>query len=151
MPLHAAIFAFLHHIAAFGLVAMLVAQLILLRTEINVATANRLQTIDMLVGAFAGTLFVIGLLRVFYFEKGSEYYFANGFFLIKFALFLLTGLLSIMPTLEILSWRKAIRAGQTPAFDAAKIKRLRMVVHLELGAIVIILLCAALMARSFEL
>lgn len=151
MPLHAAIFAFLHHIAAFGLVAMLVAQLILLRSEIDVATARRLQTIDILVGAFAGSLFVVGLLRVFFFEKGSEYYFANGFFLIKFGLFLLTGLLSIIPTLEILSWRKATRAGQTPTIDAARIKRMRMAVHIELAAIVVIILCAALMARSFEL
>jgi putative membrane protein len=94
---------------------------------------------------------VVGLLRVFYFEKGSEYYFTNGFFLIKFGMFLLTGLLSIIPTLGILSWRKATRTGEAPTVDAARLKRMRMAVHIELAAIVVIILCAALMARSFEL
>jgi putative membrane protein len=148
--IHTAIFAFLHHIAAFGLVAMLVAQMILLRGEVNLTTARRLLTIDSLVGGFAGTLFVIGLLRVFYFEKGSEYYFGNSFFLIKFGLFILTGLLSIVPTIEILRWRKATRADQAPTVDAGKLKTLRMFVHAELGAIVIIILCAVLMARGLE-
>jgi putative membrane protein len=151
MPLHSAFFAFLHHIAAFGLVAVLVAQLMFLRAELNIANARRLQVLDMLVGAFAGTLFVVGLLRVFFFEKGSEFYFTNAFFLVKFALFLLTGVLSVVPTLEILRWRKAVREGTAPAVDPGRIRTLRMILHAELGAIVVIILCAALMARGLEL
>lgn len=151
MPLHAAIFAFLHHIAAFGLVALLVAEMILLNIELNVANARRLQRIDIAFGAFAGTLFVIGLLRVFFFEKGAEYYFGNAFFLAKFTLFIVMGLLSAIPTIEFLAWRKATDQGQAPAIDAAKRRRLRMIVHMELAGVVLIILCAVLMARGLEL
>lgn len=151
MPLHSAIFAFLHHIAAFGLVAVLVAQLILLRSELTLPNARRLQGLDMALGGFAGTLFVIGLLRVFFFEKGQEYYFGNVFFLTKLALYLVIGALSAIPTREFIAWRKATSQGQAPSVDTAKLRTLRMVVHLELLGVVIIILCAALMARGLEL
>ena len=58
------------------------------------------------------------------------------------------GLLSIVPTLEFLSWRDAVAAGQVPVMDAATRKRVTMIIHIELAAIVVILLCAAIMARG---
>jgi len=151
MPLHAAIFAFLHHVAAFGLVAVLVAQVVLLNSELNLATARRLQRLDMMLGISAGILLVVGLLRVFYFEKGSDYYFGNAFFIAKFVLFLTIGALSVIPTIELLSWRKATDQGQAPVVDAAKLRRLRMIVHLELLGVVLIIFCAAMMARLIEI
>jgi putative membrane protein len=96
----------------------------------------------------AGALLVIGLLRVFFFEKGAAYYWHSHAFLTKFGLFIIIGLLSIVPTLEFLSWRDAIAAGQVPVMDAAKRKRVIMIIHTELAAIVVILLCAAIMARG---
>lgn len=151
MPLHAAIFAFLHHIAAFGLVALLVAEMVLLNAELNVANARRLQRLDMALGGFAGALFILGLLRVFFFEKGAEYYFGNAFFLAKFALFLVVGALSAIPTREFFAWRKATNEGQAPAVAPGRQRRLRMIVHVELAGVVLIILCAVLMARGFEL
>lgn len=151
MPLHSAIFAFLHHLAAFGLVAVVFAQMILINGEITVANARRLQRLDMMLGLSASILLVVGLLRVFYFEKGSEYYFGNAFFLIKFVLFLVTGVLSIIPTLEFLSWRKATNSGEAPIVDAGRIRRVKLAIHMELLAIVLILLCAAMMARLIEI
>jgi putative membrane protein len=85
---------------------------------------------------------------VFFFEKGAEYYWHSHAFLTKFALFIIAALLSLIPTMEFLSWRGAIEAGQVPVMDAATRKRVTMVVHGELAAIVIILLCAAIMARG---
>jgi putative membrane protein len=35
-----------------------------------------------------------------------------------------------------------------PAVTAGKLKRVRMIVHIELAAIVLILLCAAIMAKG---
>ena len=66
----------------------------------------------------------------------------------RFGLFIIIGLLSIVPTLEFLSWRDAIAAGQVPVMDAATRKRVTMIIHIELAAIVVILLCAAIMARG---
>jgi putative membrane protein len=120
----------------------------LIRQELTLASARRLQVTDLVLGIAAGLLLVIGLLRVFFFEKGPEYYWHSHAFLTKFALFIIIGLLSIIPTMEFLSWRGAITAGQVPAMDAAKRKRVTMVIHAELAAIVVILFCAAIMARG---
>ena len=142
------LFAFLHHLAAFTLVGALAVEFVLLRGELTLSSARRLAVTDAVLGAAAGILFVVGLCRVFFFEKGATYYFHNHAFLTKLSLFVIIGLLSIIPTVEFLSWRKAVKQGQVPVVSEARLKRARMVVHVELAAIVVILLCAAIMARG---
>jgi putative membrane protein len=56
--------------------------------------------------------------------------------------------LSIIPTLEFLSWSGAIKAGEVPVMAPAKRKRVTTIIHVELAAIVVIVLCAAIMARG---
>jgi putative membrane protein len=142
------LFAFLHHLCAFALVAAVAIEFTLIRQELTLASARRLQSTDVVLGAAAGALFVIGLLRVFLFEKGADYYFHSYAFLTKFVLFIVVGLLSIIPTLEFLSWREEIKAGEVPVMDAKQRRRVTMIIHSELAAIVVILLCAAIMARG---
>jgi putative membrane protein len=142
------LFAFLHHLCAFTLVSAVAIEFALIRQELTVASARRLQLTDLVLGIAAGALLIIGLLRVFYFEKGASYYFHSYAFLTKLSLFVIIGLLSIVPTMEFLSWREAIKAGQVPAVDAGKRRRVTAVIHAELAAIVVILLCAAIMARG---
>jgi putative membrane protein len=142
------LFAFLHHLAAFTLVACVAIEFVLLRAEFSLWSARRLIATDAVLGISAGVLLLAGLARVFWFEKGAAYYFHNHAFLTKFSLFIIVAVLSIVPTLEFLSWRKAVRAGALPAVEARKLKRVRMIVHIELAAIVIILLCAAIMAKG---
>ena len=142
------LFAFLHHLAAFTLVAAVAIEFVLLRAEFSLWTARRLLATDMILGIAAGVLFFAGLARVFWFEKGATYYFHSHAFLTKFSLFIVIGLLSIVPTLEFLSWRRAVKEGAVPVIAAPKLKRVRMIVHIELAAIVVILLCAAIMAKG---
>jgi putative membrane protein len=142
------LFAFLHHLCAFTLVAAVAIEFTLIRSELTLSSARRLQVTDIVLGMAAGALLVIGLLRVFFFEKGAAYYWHSHAFLTKFGLFIIIGLLSIVPTMEFLSWRDAIAAGQAPVMEAAKRKRVTMIIHVELAAIVVILLCAAIMARG---
>ena len=110
--------AFIHHLCAFTLVAALAIEFTLIKQELTVASARRLQATDVVLGAAAGLLLVIGLVRVFGFEKGAAYYWHSHAFLMKFGLFIIVGLLSIIPTMEFLSWRGAIQAGQVPVMDA---------------------------------
>jgi putative membrane protein len=142
------LFAFLHHFCAFTLVSTLAIEFALIRSELTVSSARRLQVTDLVLGISAGALLIVGLLRVFFFEKGASYYFHSHAFLTKFSLFNIVGLLSIIPTMEFLSWRGAIKAGQAPVMAANKRKRITAVIHAELAAVVIILLCAAIMARG---
>jgi putative membrane protein len=145
------LFAFLHHIAAFTLFAALVVELILIREVLTVGTARRLQVADMVFGISAGGLIVVGLLRVFYFEKGAYYYFHTWTFIAKLTLFLIIGLVSIVPTREFLSWRKAVKQGQAPSVSPDKMRALRSIMHWELVGVVAIILMAALMAKGVGL
>jgi putative membrane protein len=142
------LFAFLHHLCAFTLVSAVAIELALIRGELTLASARRLQVTDMVLGIAAGALLVIGLLRVFFFEKGSDYYFHSHAFMAKFSIFIVVGLLSIVPTVEFLSWRKALGAGHVPVILARKLRLVTAVIHGELLAIVLILLFAAVMARG---
>jgi putative membrane protein len=136
-------FAFLHHVAAFSLVAALATELVLLKDDVAPQVARRLQVIDAVYGASAGVLLVVGLLRVFYFEKGAAYYFHSAPFIAKLGLFVAVGLLSILPTMAFRRWAAA---GQGPSLAA--VRRARMLVHIQLGGVLVILLCAAMMARG---
>jgi putative membrane protein len=142
------LFAFLHHLAAFTLVSAVAVEFVLIGQELSLASARRLTVTDAVLGAAATILLIVGLLRVFFFEKGAEYYFHSHAFMTKLSVFIAVALLSIVPTREFLSWRKALRVGQVPAVDAGKLRFIKKIIHGELAAIVIILLCAAIMARG---
>ena len=142
------IFAFLHHLAAFTLVSAIAIEFVLLRGELSASVARRIVATDAVYGTAAGTLLVVGLLRVFFFAKGPTYYFSSHAFLLKLGVFLAVGLLSIVPTLEFLSWRKTLRLGQVPASSSWKTTLIRAILHAELVGVVVILLCAAVMARG---
>jgi len=143
-----ALLAFLHHLAAFALVAALTAELVLVRGTLTVESARKIVRFDAVYGVSAVVLLIAGLLRVFFFEKGAAYYFHSAPFLGKLALFAAIGLLSIYPTREILSWRKSLRQGQLPVVDAARLRTVGRVIHWELALVALLLLLAALMARG---
>ena len=65
----AALFAFLHHIAAFTLFAAIVVEFVLLRGTLTVESARKILRADMILGISAGVLLIVGLARVFHFEK----------------------------------------------------------------------------------
>jgi putative membrane protein len=144
----AALFAFLHHLAAFALVSAIAAEFLMIREELTLRSARRILFADMIIGIAAATVLVAGLLRVFFFEKGADYYAHNAFFIAKISLFVAIALLSIYPTREFLSWRKGLNDSRLPAIAAAKLQSIRGVIHLELAGIALILLCAALMAKG---
>jgi putative membrane protein len=144
-----ALFATLHHLAAFTVVAMLAVEVAIFSPPFSEAQARRLQRVDLIFGAAAMLVLVVGLIRVTWFEKGPAYYWHDLFFLIKFGAFIAAALISIYPTMVFLSWKQALKAGQAPQICAARTRRIRLCLMLELTAIAVILPCAALMARGF--
>jgi putative membrane protein len=150
LPMYASAFmAFLHHIAAFSVVGALAAEVVLLKPPLTLVLARRIQRTDQIFGAAAGVVLVVGLLRVFYFEKGADYYFHNAFFLTKLTLFIVAALISIYPTVLFISWNTALRQGEIPALAPEALVRTRMCLMLEMTAILGILFCAPFMARGF--
>lgn len=142
------LFAFLHHAAAFTLVGTLCVEFSMIRKPLSVSSAQTLIGADALFGASAGAVLILGLLRVFMFEKGAGYYFSNVFFLSKLALFVVIGLLSIGPTREFLSWRKTLKSGQVPVADLKKMRSMRRIIRIELAAVTLLIACAVLMAEG---
>jgi putative membrane protein len=140
--------AFVHHAAAFLLVAALMVELVVLKSALTTTSARSVLRMDMVYGISALVLLVAGLVRVFYTEKGSAYYFASGPFLVKFALFVLVAVLSIYPTMKFMAWRKALREQRVPDFDDATRRRVRMLIHVELTLLFVIMLMAIMMARG---
>jgi putative membrane protein len=147
----AALFAFLHHVSAFVLFAALVVEFVLIRGSLTVETARKILRADMIFGIAAGVLLLVGLGRVFHLEKGATYYFHTWTFITKLGLFVLIGLISIIPTREFLSWRPALKAGQVPTVAPAKLKSVQHIIHAEMTGVVLILLMAALMAKGIGL
>ena len=143
--------ASLHHLAAFTLVAMLAVEVALFKPPLSAPQARRLKLIDLMFGVSATVLLIVGLARVTWFEKGPGYYWHDLYFLIKFSTFVIAAVISIYPTAVILSWTGTVKSGQAPVISELTMKRVRMCLMLELTAIVVILPCAALMARGFGL
>lgn len=145
----AALVAFGHFLAFFALTAALVLTLALLDESMSVEQARRVRRADRVAGLAAVLLLVFGSLRVFYFEKGGEYYADNLFFQIKIGLFLLAALISMYPTIRFVRWKSELDQGLAPTLGAGEVRRLKRALHWELVLIAGILLCASLMARGF--
>jgi putative membrane protein len=143
-----ALMAFLHHLFAFTLVACVVYEFIAYRQGMTLEEARRIQRADLVYGISAGLLLIVGLLRVFFFEKGVNFYIHSPFFWVKMGAFLIVGLLSIDPTIRYLRWTKTVKAGQAPEINDSEFKRTRLILRLELIGIAIILFAAPMMARG---
>ena len=136
-----------HHLLVFGLVAMLVAESALLRGTVDRTTLQRLAGIDRGYGLCAMLLIVAGLARVWFGIKGHDFYLHNPWFHAKLGAFVLVGLLSILPTVRFLRWRKALAANPAYLPDAAEVAKLRGIVRFELVLVAAIFVLAAGMAR----
>ena len=144
-----ALMAFLHHVAAFATVSALAVEVALFKPPLSLQQARRLQRTDNIFGAAAGAVLVVGMLRVAYFEKGPAYYWHDTFFIAKFTAFLIAALVSIYPTVVFLAWSRSLKAGIAPEISPERVRSVRLCLMLELALILVILLCAALMARGF--
>ena len=137
--------AVLHHIAVFGLVATLAMEGMALRA-LSIDPA-RLARLDARFGGVAGLVLLIGAVRVVWGGKGWAFYDSNPFFWAKIALFAAIGLLSIGPTLLFVRWRKAAAGDADFVPPAEELRRARWWVGLEALLLVLLLACAAAMAR----
>jgi putative membrane protein len=143
-----ALLAYLHYISIFTLIVFLTAEAVVLRPDMTPEIRRRLARYDAVFGMAALAVLVTGVLRVHYGAKGAAFYLHNPVFHVKIGLYILVGLLSIMPTVAILRWKKQ---GKTlPDFvpTPAEIAKVRRWVMIESHLIIFIPLAAVLMARG---
>lgn len=144
----AALISFGHFLAFFAMSAALVVQLVLLSVTMSLEHARRIRRASLVYGLSIIMIFIFGSLRVFYFEKGTEYYFNNIFFITKLTIFFLIALLHLIPSRRFMCWSQALSNDQVPYLSDGETRFLRLIIHAELTGIGIILLCAALMAHG---
>ncbi len=137
-----------HHLLIFALVAVIAAEAVLMRPGLTGNALARLGRFDGIYGVVATLVLVVGFLRVFYGEKGSEYYFANWAFHAKLGAFIVVGLLSIMPTIRIMRWRRAAAANPGFVVPDAELSGARGYLIAEMAVFVLIPIFAAMMARG---
>jgi putative membrane protein len=144
-----AIAAYLHYLAIFVLFALLSLEHILFKLPLDSARARSLLRIDIAYGLCAGVVLLTGLARVIWYGKGWSYYLHNSVFHAKVGLFVLVGMLSIIPTLTFFEWRNALKAGLEPHTGEGRARLTVLVIRVELALLLVIPLLATLMARGF--
>lgn len=140
--------AALHHLAMLLLIAALVAEWTLLRAPLERIQLTRLVRIDAMYGVAALLILAIGALRVRYGVKGADYYLHNPWFWAKLGTFAAIGLLSLVPTLRLLRWRRQARLQPTWSPNAAQVRTLQRLIGVELGLLAVLVVLAAAMARD---
>ncbi len=140
--------ATLHHLAAFTLTACLVYEFITFQRSMSADEARRIQRVDLWYGISSGVVLIAGLLRVFVFEKGANFYAANPLFWVKMSLFAVVGLLSIYPTICFIRWNGRLKNEQMLEIAENEFRRIRLLLNLEVLGIAMILFVAPAMARA---
>lgn len=137
-----------HHIAIFLLAGALAAEFVLLRGEVGAVAISKLGRADMIYGASAGAVILIGIGRVLFGLKGWEFYIYNWAFWAKIAAFVVVGALSAYPTMRIAAWRRqaATMPNTTPPAD--ELARVRGRVLAQCWVFFLIPVFAAAMARG---
>jgi putative membrane protein len=137
------VLASIHHLFVFSLVAVLFAELVLASGAPDAARLRTLGRLDGAYGALAGGVVIAGFVRAAYGAKGMAYYAGNPVFWAKIGVFVLIGLISIVPTVQLVRWRKS---GKLP--DAAALRGLRRWIVYEVALLPLIPILAVIMARG---
>lgn len=145
-----AVLAYLHYAALFGLVWTIAQVWQLLRAGAPALDVERLARTDARFGLFAGLALVSGASRAIWGLKGWDFYAGNPVFHAKVTLFVLVGLMSIVPTLAFLRWRRARRADPGAVVPERDWRRVRAYVLVELHLLALIPLAAVIMARGMR-
>lgn len=143
-----ALIAYLHYLSIFVLFALLSIEHVQFKLPLDLARARSLIITDIAYGICAGVVLLTGLARVLWFGKGLDYYLHNGLFHAKVGLFVLVGLISVLPTFVYLNWRNSLKAGQVPVVSARQARWVRVAIRLELSLLLGIPLLAVLLARG---
>ncbi|MBN6112960.1 DUF2214 family protein [Xanthomonas bonasiae] len=139
--------AVLHHLAFLLLTAALVVEWTLLREPPHALRLARLLRADAVYGAAALLILVVGGLRVHYGLKGQDYYLHNLWFWAKLGVFAAIGLLSLLPTLRLLRWRRQARLQPGFVPPPVQVAALHRIVSAELALLALLFVLAATMAR----
>jgi putative membrane protein len=141
--------AIAHHLLFLSLAAVLAFEISVVRSKMDSEDVLRLARVDIWYGVLAGVIILVGFSRAIFAAKGWAYYSVNLFFWAKLGVFAVVGLLSILPTIEFIRWRKALSGNLAFSPEPHRIRNVRRVLVAEAILFALIPAFAAAMARGY--
>lgn len=149
--LAAAVFAWLHLVAAGIAAGLLMAEYWLCRRMPDRAQVRLLAMADLGYLLALITSLATGLARLAQFGREPGYYLANRLFWLKIAVFVAVGLVAVVPSLQYLRWSREARSAPAFAPLSREVERVRAAIAFSLGLWLVLPLLAALIARGYGL
>lgn len=148
-PMVAALFAWLHLLAAGIGAGLLMAEYWMCRRTPDRTQARLLGTVDLGYQLALIASLATGLARAIYYGQAVEYYLANRLFWLKIAIFLAIVLVALGPTLQYIRWNREARSAPTFAPLTRELERVRASISLGLGLWLALPLIGILVARGY--
>jgi putative membrane protein len=137
-----------HHLLVFSLIGVFAAEVALVRGTMSAQNIRIAAILDAHAGLFAVLTLVVGFLRVYYGAKGAAFFMQNPVFWMKIGAFTVVALLSIIPTVRILQWRRKSKADASFVPPASEVSQVRKVFMAMIVAIAALILFAGAMVRG---
>ena len=143
-----ALLAYAHFLAILTMVVFLASEAALCRREwLNAAVVERLAKVDMIYGISSIAVLLTGVARTYWGMKGAGWYWTQPLLHAKITLFIVVAVMSIVPTLRFMRWRRHLRAsGALPT--ELEIKKTRRLIMIEAHLVALIPLLAVFLARG---
>ncbi len=135
---------YIHFISVFTIVGTLAAEWVLLKKEMLPQEIAYIGKVDAIYGLSAVTLLAAGLTLWLGIDKPADFYSNNWIFWLKIGLFSVIGILSIYPTIFFIKNGKK----NLPNTPIAIPPTVRQLVLIELLLLLLIPICASLMAKG---
>lgn len=137
------LFTYLHFIGFIALGMFLAIEYAVLRKPLDDTNLDFIRKTDLFYGLSALWVLGTGMARIFL-EKGWDYYSSNPFFWSKIALFVVMGVVSLLPTLTF------IRNKNAGDISAMRYVRVKQTILFQILALFIIPFLAICMARGLN-
>ena len=143
-----ALLAYAHFLAILTMVVFLASEAALCRREwLNAAVVERLAKVDLIYGISSIAVLLTGVARTYWGMKGTGWYWTQPLLHAKITLFIVVAMMSIVPTLRFMRWRRNLRAtGALPT--ELEIKKTRRLIMIEAHLVALIPLLAVFLARG---
>ena len=143
-----ALLAYAHFLAILTMAVFLASEAALCRREwLNAAVVERLAKVDLIYGISSIAVLLTGVARTYWGMKGAGWYWTQPLLHAKITLFIVVAMMSIVPTLRFMRWRRNLRAtGALPT--ELEIKKTRRLIMIEAHLVALIPLLAVFLARG---